>query len=177
MKTVFVAVNGFPRSGKDSFVDFCITHLENTGNYGTKYSTITTCMQMAEIAGWDGSKSSANRTMLSELKDWYTKHFDGTFNEMVEEIKGNLDLHDDGTSVIFAMIREPTEINKIITWCKDNSVPHHAVLVLSNRGEEHHGSHSDQNIPAYDYTDKIFNNEELHQLNVTAKTFVEGLVS
>lgn len=150
---LFVVVNGFPQSGKDTLADELNRLLQHDGYTGIKYSTITTCMSLATIAGWDGIKNEKTRVMLSELKDWYTKHFDGTFNEMVKMINCVPDHF--VFTVIFAMIREPEEIQKIQSYCNKNHVPFMSVLVKNN-GETHHGSHSDQRVDEYPYSHYVY---------------------
>lgn len=170
MNKILVVVNGYPKSGKDSFVDYCITHLQKKNMIGIKYSTISTCVELAKFVGWDGEKDDASRVMLSELKNWYTKHFDGTFNEMVRLMTDDNHKFD----IIFSMIREPEEIIKIDNWCTENNFLCITIL-MDGRGERHHLAHSDYLVENYHYDQVIVNDGSLESLERAAEKFVDDI--
>ena len=148
--TKFIIVNGFKQAGKDTVVDALIEHLMLDDQYSLKYSSVTTVKQVATMFGWDGEKTDKNRVMLSELKDFYTKYFDGTFKEMTEAIES--EKHD----YIFAMIREPEEIAKMTNWCLTNNIKCCKLLVTGSQervGSVENLSYSDRDVldVAYDY--------------------------
>ena len=77
-----VIVNGFPRSGKDTFVNFC---KEKLGAFGVSVSTVDFVKYLAAQSGWDGSKTPENRKFLSDLKDLLTEWNDVPWKK-VEEV-------------------------------------------------------------------------------------------
>lgn len=187
MRTGLIVVNGKPRSGKDEFASFCSKYLDERGQVGTVYSTITTCVEMATIAGYKTYYSDKEaitpeqRLMLSELKDWYTKHFDGTFNEMVFLLDVST-RRDDGFcsgerfSFIFAMVREPSEIQKIKDHCYDNNIFFSSVIGYSDRAQKEASCHSDKNVEEFDYDNKFVNDGTLDDLNNKAINLVDFLI-
>ena len=174
MKTIFVATNGYPRSGKDSFCQFCLECVKQKNDTGDIYSTITTCMKVAKIMGWGGDKDRISRAMLSELKDVYTKYFDGTFYEMVSLIQVSQELPIDKYNIIFAMIREPDEIRKIKAYCDNNNIFFQSLL-LTHRGERNHTSHSDKNVENFDYDTTLANGDSIKALEERAIEYVNSL--
>ncbi len=173
-KKIVVIMNGYPRVGKDTFVDYCVEHLENLELEATKFSTIRTPKHIATELGWDGHKNTASRVMLSELKDWYSKHFNGPFLEIVKRVLDN------GVySFLFVMIREPDEIQKVKNFCEMLPTKVRCLSVLvSNRELEIDDSlsHSDKNILNMTYDVEITNESTLENLEVDAKEFAKELV-
>ena len=153
MKPKVIIVNGYPRSGKDTFCMFgatrhnCVVH-----------STVDTVKEVARSMGWDGEKTPKNRKMLSDLKDFYTKHFDGPFTEMVNiidyEINYNLDptlMDDDLTNMIIFHIREPEEIKRVHRWCMSNNVICYSVCISRKETEGEQSNHADSLINSMIY--------------------------
>jgi hypothetical protein len=175
-KVSLIVVNGYPQSGKDMFVDFGIDELdENNSKYchAVKYSTITTCMQAAYTFGWNGVKNEKYRAMLSDLKDLYTKYFDGTYKEMVDWIYGyNLGTKN---TMLFAMIREPEEIRKIINYCSSHDIPNKTICIRSGRSEKNHSSHSDKFVNLYPYDIILDNDGTLVEWKEKSKTIIKKL--
>ena len=188
MRTIFVVVNGKPRAGKDEFCKQAVNYLKNMTQDGQIYSTITTCVQMAEIAGYktyyDESvpKTPDNRAMLSELKDWYTKWFDGTFFEMIRLIDHSIVKHSglpeaEKFNFIFAMIREPVEIEKIKNYCRANRIFFSSILGSGPRQEIGESCHSDRNVDNYTYEHYYKNDGTIDDLAEKAKVFVKSLIA
>lgn len=167
MKTL-VIVNGFPRSGKDTFIDFCINEINDFYDLEvTKHSTIDTVKCLAADMGWTGEKTPEMRRMLSELKDLYTKYFDGPLNEIKAELKYN--------DIVFTCMREPDEIVKTVSWCKENDVRCITLLVRAKGREEvDHTSHSDSKVLDYAYKYTIDNDGTLKELDYLAINFCES---
>jgi hypothetical protein len=167
---MIIITNGFPRSGKDTFMDFCIDWLkiENEVFTTVKHSSIDTVKNIATILGWNGVKGPVSRCMLSDLKDLYTKYFDGPLNE-IKEISNSVDF-------VFTAMREPEEILKLETWCRNRYEPCVTVLVQSDRGEKNHISHSDSKVLEFSYDKIIHNNDTLYELSEQARNFVQELI-
>jgi len=81
MKIVII-LNGYPRSGKDSFAKFIGQALLDKGVQTDIVSSVCNVKDAAKILGWDGEKTEVNRKALSDLKDLSTKYWEGPFNLM-----------------------------------------------------------------------------------------------
>lgn len=103
MKIIYI-VNGYPQSGKDTFVKYCKELI--IGNVHSK-SSIDRVKQIADICGWDGVKNDISRKMLSDMKSLLIKYFNMPFIELIKFV----DLMEDD-DVLFYMVREPDEIKK-----------------------------------------------------------------
>jgi len=152
-----IVLNGYPRSGKDTFVKIAKTKY-NCINH----STVDKVKEIATIMGWDGTKTSENRQMLSELKDFYTKWFNGSFVDIVNLIK--LEKTKISNKIIFIHVREPEEIQKIKIFCKnEENVTFSSIFVVRNKSEKNHVSHSDQLVIGFNYDFYISNNSTLEE--------------
>lgn len=150
-KTLII-VNGFPRAGKDTFMDYYGELWRQTGLSIMKHSTIDTCKALAVDMGWDGEKTPEMRNMLSELKDLYTKYFDGPLNEIKKLLK------EPWIDMLFVAMREPAEIKRTVEWAEANGIRCQTFLIRSNREERNHDSHSDQLVLDYPYSLYLGNN-------------------
>lgn len=149
---VLIIVNGFPRAGKDTFMDEYARLWRTADMITKKHSTVDTVKLLAGIMGWDGEKTPKSREMLSKLKDFYTEHFDGPLNE----IKGTL-LYTP-TNMLFTAMREPDEIERAVDWCYQAGIKCETYLIRGAREEREHGSHSDAEVLKYDYDLHFENN-------------------
>lgn len=171
-KKKIVIVNGFPRSGKDTFVDFC---LEQLGPYGIKVSTVDFVKNLATQCGWDGTKTLENRKFLSDLKDLLTEWGDVPYHKVMSVIEDHFfglwqfDLEDNG--VAFVMCREPKEIQKFVDR-------NEAITVLIRRDSVENletSNHADSEVLNYKYNVVFYNNYDLDHLKIAAKEFVDYL--
>ncbi len=153
MKTKIIVLNGYPRSGKDEFVKIASKKYKCFN-----YSSINKTKEIAVMMGWDGKKTHISRKMLSELKDLYTKWFNGPFKDFVYSIENELNHID----FVFVHVREPKEIDKIKRYCENNEISFNSILIKRNLSEKNHTSHSDQNINNYKYNIEVLNNGSLY---------------
>lgn len=144
-KTLII-VNGFPRAGKDTFMDHYGKLWQETGLNVVKHSTIDTCKRIAVDMGWNGEKTPEMRNMLSKLKDLYTKYFDGPLNEIKDIIQ------DKGVDMLFVAMREPEEIRRTVEWAGEKGIKCQTFLIRSDREERGHGTHSDKLVLEYPYS-------------------------
>lgn len=158
-----IIINGYPRSGKDTFIDYCSNELLVSNSF-VKHSTIDTIKEVAKSLGWNGEKTPEMRMFLSELKDLYTKYMDGPLNEIKEKTYE--------FEYVFTCMREPTEIEKTVAWCKENEVNCCTVLVRGSNEEIDHQSHSDAMVLKYDYDTIMLNYGSLNDLEEMAQHFM-----
>lgn len=165
-----VVVNGFPRCGKDTFVDFCLNCL---GEFGKKYSSVDFVKEIAKKCGWDGEKTPKNRKFLSDLKDLLTEWDDVPFKKVeqfINDFKFKLGQYGFGANygVVFVMCREPKEIQKLkeklgaITVC----------IRRTDAEEKNQSNHADSEVLDYSYDYYIWNDDSLEELNYEAKMFL-----
>ena len=64
-----ICINGYPQSGKDTFVNFCYSF----GSIIQSYSTVDFVKKIAKECGWNGVKDLKSRKFLSDLKDILTE--------------------------------------------------------------------------------------------------------
>jgi len=177
MKAIII-VNGYPRAGKDTFIDCCLSRFYQlpfgANVFIEKHSTVDTVKDIAKQMGWNGEKTPEMRNMLSELKDLYTKYFNGPLNE----IKNAMNY--DGLAidvVLFTCIREPEEIRKTVQWAEENGIKWFTVLVVNpNKEENYHMSHSDAQVLEFNYSHVIMNDGNLGELADKALTFSENVI-
>lgn len=167
-----VVVNGFPRSGKDTFVNLCKNEL---GAFGLSISTVDFVKYLAAQSGWDGSKTPENRKFLSDLKDLLTEWNDVPWKK-VEEVYDYIKTEcfqyglKDSDFFLFIHSREPEEIERF-------KEEYGAVTVLIDRREVEgdQSNHSDADVMNYTYDYIINNNGTLDELEMRALTFIESV--
>lgn len=180
MKPSVIVVNGFPEAGKDMFCSFA------TDYNSVVHSTVDLIKEIALTLGWDEEKTPENRNMLSSLKDWYDKWFDGTVKDIVALIEeldfDNQDMIDDKdyagiTENLFIHAREPADIKRVVEWCAENDVDCHTVFIDRpevSGGE--HGNHADSNVCNFEYSNYILNSGSIEDFKVKAKDFFDNVV-
>ena len=152
VEKTLIIVNGFPRAGKDTFMDEYARLWRGADMITKKHSTVDTVKFIAGIMGWDGEKTEIYREMLFKLKDIYTEYFDGPLNE----IKGIL-LYTP-TNMLFAAMREPHEIKRAVEWCSESGIKCETYLIRGSREDTTVRNHADTKVLEYDY-DLTFNND------------------
>ena len=163
-----LVINGFPGSGKDTFVSLCCKYA-NCANL----STVDPIKEAAKLLGWKGEKTPETRKFLSNLKDISDIYFDTSFNYIkttIEEL-GSLT---EKIDFIFIHCREPKQIARfkkelgaaaIYIDAEDRLKREGRATVLSN--------HADRNVRNFDYDITIYNNKSLIELEMSAKIFIE----
>lgn len=165
-----IIVNGAARSGKDTFVNFCLKELKGLGK---SVSTVDFVKEIAAMCGWDGTKTLKNREFLSNLKDLLTEWGDVPYKKIAKEINlfdytlNQYDI-DNGRGVVFVMCREPEEIQKFVdrlgakTLCVRREEAEKAIT----------SNHADANVLNYNYDFYINNNHSLEHLKIAAQHFL-----
>lgn len=167
-----IVVNGYPRSGKDTFVNFC---KEKLGAFGVSVSTVDFVKYLAAQSGWDGSKTPKNRKFLSDLKDLLTEWNDVPWKK-VEEVFESIKIEcfqyglRDNDFFLFIHSREPREIERF-------QKEYGALTVLIDREEVEgkQSNHSDAEVMNFNYDYIINNDGTLEELEMKAITFIESV--
>ena len=163
-----IIVNGYPRAGKDTFVNFII---ELVDCKVIEHSTIAFSKYIAELMGWNGIKSIHSREMLSDLKAFANKWFDKSFKDMTHLIEHN---YQKDVFVVFH-IREPKEIERISKWCKKRSINIKTVFINGDRSEINQTNDSDLNVDNYKYDIYINNNGTLKDYKNKIKICLDSI--
>ena len=164
----YFIINGRPRSGKDTFVNFCI---EELGAFGKLISTVDFVKKIATECGWDGTKDLKNRKFLSDLKDLLTNWADVPYTKTMQEIKlfyYDLEYYDvENSGVVFIMSREPEEISRF-----EKELGAKSILIRRNAVEfNKQSNHADSEVLNHKYHYIIDNNDTLEELKIKAKEF------
>ncbi|MFA7287348.1 MAG: hypothetical protein WC055_00565 [Melioribacteraceae bacterium] len=164
-KKNLIIINSYPRSGKDTFANFLIKHLDNYNICGALVSSVEVVKECATLMGWDGNKTEYNRDMLSSLKDWSSEWLDHPFKMMCD----NADSLKPEEAIIY-MIREPNEISRF-----KERYPETITIFIERDQHETANNHADQNVNDFNYDLRVENNRTLEQLEESAKQLVHNL--
>lgn len=168
----YFIINGRPRSGKDTFVNFC---LEELGAFGKLISTVDFVKEIAARCGWDKTKTPKNRKFLSDLKDLLTNWGDVPYKKTLQEIdifKFDLDYWDvSDKGVVFIMCREPKEIERFERELNAKSV----LIQRASVEFEQQSNHADSEVLNHKYDYIIENNGTVDELKEKAKEFLKKL--
>lgn len=165
-----ICVNGYARSGKDTF---CDAVFYNRGLV-YPYSTIDEIKRLALQFGWDGKKDAKGRKLLSDLKDCLTEYNNFPTKYIIEQIKVRLEiledkkLHDD--VVFLVQMREPEEIKQ---WKDDYGA--RALLITRPEMEKEWGNHADDNVLKADYDYILENTGDLKTWELKSIEFIDKI--
>lgn len=168
-------MNGFPKSGKDTFVNFC---LGNLNNFGRNISTVDFVKQVAEYCGWDRKKTFKNRKFLSDLKNLLTEWDDVPYKKVQREItafKFELESYgiDESRGCVFLMAREPEEIARY-----EKELGAKSILIRRKEVEGiEQSNEADKNVLLHNYDFVFFNDGSTEDLKQIAKDFCEKIES
>lgn len=165
-----VIINGYPQSGKDTFVRF----VNNTKVVVHNCHTSTPAKDAFITAGWDGRKTPEIRKALSDCMVLFEDLFGATSLHIDKQIQycRSLEIKNEGTLVVlFIHIREPENIAKYREILENG---HEVMTLLIDRETKEDPSNtSDENVEGYNYDYIIENNNSLEELQERAEAFVE----
>lgn len=165
-------VNGYPQSGKDTFVDLCIERISSI--YSIKLSTIDFIKEIAEQCGWNGEKNLKNRKFLSDLKDLLTDWGDVPYKQIeknIQHFEYPFKIYDMPTTncVIFIFCREPKEISKLVKRLNAKSI----FIDRFEAESKEQSNHADNEVKDYNYDIIINNNGNLQELKNEVDNFLK----
>ena len=169
-KQIFI-INGSGGVGKDEFVQTVKSQASKERIVVDNYSSVTKVKEIAEIIGWDGSKSEKDRKFLSDLKVLTTKYNDMPFKYMKKYVDIFMNLIKfDKARILFLHIREPEEIARAINEFKE----YNAKAILVKRDSVRHitSNMADENVYNYNYDIIINNNGTVEDLKEKARCFL-----
>ena len=157
-------INGRPRSGKDTFVEY-------VGEYAdtVNYSSIDCVKELAMRVGWDGGKEPKDRAFLSDMKHLLIEYNNFPTKKCVD--KAFNFLHSSNAKFLFLHVREPEEINKLKKEILKETDFVRTVLV-ERPGIDDVGNSSDDDVGNYKYDIYVYNDGTLSDFKKKAKDFV-----
>lgn len=173
MQIKVVCVNGFPASGKTTFVQMCIANSFTAAIHSI--STIDRAKEALRLLGWNGVKTDVTRELLHNLKEVSNKHFDGSKTYVDEAIRGLTHMMEHlhtGLGILFVDSREPEELALF------REVFDADVLLIRRPGERQDVKNAaDQGVLDYKgYTHVIWNEGSLDDLREHAREFVAAQI-
>lgn len=168
-----IIVNGFPQSGKDTFIQMCLDIL---GPYGEQISTVDAIKEFAKFAGWNGEKDLQSRKALSDIKDIMTEWLDLPYKEVKKAIR-SLELEADTYGLnyndffLFVHSREPDEIKRFV----DDFGAKTLLIVRPGMEKQELNNHADKDVLLLNYDYSILNNGSLEKLEESAKFFISRI--
>lgn len=164
-------INGYPESGKDTFVKY----VNDTKVHVFNCHTSTPAKRAFKEAGWDGSKTPAVRDALSACMELFedlfeasTKFIDANIKECLEEQKK---IGYDNNFVLFVHVREPKNIKKYLEKYEYYHI--HSLLINRTTDLKHIKNHSDTQVKDIKYDITIDNNGTLQELKEKAEAYAE----
>lgn len=164
-----ICVNGYARSGKDTFCNFAFYDC----GLVYPYSTIDEVKRIASQLGWDGEKDEKGRKFLSDLKDCLTAYNDFPTQNLLEALRKRMTVfkYDTAADVIFLVqMREPEEIKR---W--KNEFGARALLISRPGVATDWGNHADDNVLDADYDYYLINCEDLSEWEDKTVAFIEKI--
>ena len=168
---VHVIINGFPRSGKNTFVDFCKEYLKNENIETRDISSVDVVKKCALELGWDGEKDFKGRRFLSELKDLSSSNYDGPLKYMIKTGTPGFDY------VSFYHVREPQEIDRLKKELSDLNFLVYTLLIRRSEVEnEVQSNHADSEVLNYSYDYECYNNRDIEHFKKLAESFSNAMI-
>lgn len=172
-----IIVNGPPRAGKDTAIEFMTRAFKQRGYTVREFSSIDPVRNQMQFFGIDVTqKTPADRKLLATIGDALQEHSDYRTNQCIAEAKKFFDWvksHRDPImkGVMFIHIREPDLIKKLEL---DMTVPVTTVYVKGGLSESvEHNNPADANTEKMNYDIYIFNNGSLGGLFDQCESVVE----
>ena len=182
MTTTTIIVNGFARAGKDSFVAACKQHLHAQGRWPFEFSSITPVKDLIEEgAGIDlSAKTDADRKLLADVGAALQAHSNWRTTRCLGFIEGYMKWGKRLTRdvVMFLHIREPENIQKVITGVKDRNLGAIHTVLLRGPREVRVDNVADNAVLGMSYDDTLYNDSDLDALSVLAGNYLgrKGLI-
>lgn len=181
-KIKLIIINGYPRSGKDTFVGLIGEYMNENlpQSYIKSMSTVDVIKNIAEnYLGWDGDKTSYWREKLSNMKDFFDKEFDLSLLSIKSELDNLKSLSYYTPRVLSVMIREPEQITSVVDMIDSeysDSVECSVVFMNRDSCDKSQMNHADRNVENYLYDVHINNNGTLEDLKKKVEYFIKYIM-
>lgn len=167
-----IVINGYPQSGKSTFVEF----VKKWNKPTLELSMVDLTKKVAKTAGWNGEKEPADRRFLAHLKDlleeWHDRPYQYVYNQITGAAKHyKEDFVDDyfyNNFIIFVHAREAKDINRL----KEDFGAKTLLIKREEVDNNEQSNHADSAVGDYSYDYTITNNEGLEKLEDKARVFI-----
>jgi dephospho-CoA kinase len=161
-----IIVNGYPRSGKDTFINLCLES-EPTSQAFYSISSVDFIKQMLTSYGVNiDNKTEKDRKLISGIGNLLEEHSEIKTKKIKQRIFEHLkELSMFNSIHIFVQIRENNIINNIINWSSEyTNIQVIKLLITSNREQKITSNNSDKDIINYIPDLVIQNNGSIEDL-------------
>lgn len=175
VKLKVLIVNGATEAGKGTATRFIKECLKFDIVY---YSSIDYVKEVAESKFmWDGQKDVKGRNLLSSIKQLMISYGDIPTKKIIAKIEMCILLRSD---LIIVDIREPSEIDKLVNYCKENDLVCHTCRIKNNKAEQNTKNSGlsitgDLLYGRYPYDIYIYNNGTVKELEEQVKKVFTNL--
>jgi len=163
-----VIINGFPGSGKDTFVNMALLYWDQVYNIHTSDGVKGMLWEL----GWDGSKTPQTRKLLADMLGFAYAN-NAVFKFVAEEVKA-IHMHSSGKAIIFVHCREYANVQalKLMFNATTLFIDRNAAesVAYSNSSDLRAGEHKEK------YDTIVYNNGSLKILEYNALAYLTTLI-
>jgi hypothetical protein len=173
MKKKIVIINGYPGSGKDTFIDQCQLLTKNV----ERISIIDEVKRIARECGWYGLKRPKDRKFLCGLKDLLTEYNDLPIDAVVVAACDFVS-EENTHNVLFVTMRQPDDIEKfkcVVPEAITLFIERESAKLETQKLNPELKNDAGNGVEDYVYDYYISNNGTMDELKVSAETFLKNL--
>jgi hypothetical protein len=160
-----LVINGYPGSGKDEFVKFCMDNAR--GCVKQLWTSTPAKKAFIYMLGWDGKKTPEVRKGMAEVMEIANTLFDTSFKHIEKELE--LIAETAPNSLVFIHVREPQNIERYVKAFAAGSV------FIAREEHAEITNPSDANVEDYQYDYVVNNRGTLNDLRNRAYDFMDML--
>lgn len=165
-RVTVIVINGYPGSGKDSFVKAV---RRATANEVVNLHASDKAKAAFNIMGWDGVKTADVRNALASFIITCNALFDTAFKHLADTVKHLEDSpYSNVEAFVFVHEREPKNIARIL-----EAYPNAVAMIVKRPGINHATNENDAGVENFEYAICIENKGDLDELDQLARAFAE----
>jgi hypothetical protein len=173
---IIAIVNGYPRSGKDTFVDFAGERFTQFGWAAFSASSIDMVKEITAGLGVEEEpKTPEKRALWAEVKQALEKYDHLTSRAVISQIGHAMFQSAAPRRIGFIHVREPEAIEFMRSIAADFEFM--TVFVDRPAAERITSNTSDMKVEKFEYDHRIYNDKDLPALQAQAFRFVEAVIS
>jgi RNase adaptor protein for sRNA GlmZ degradation len=157
-----VVINGYPGSGKDTFVEFCEQEVRTFN-----LLTSTPVKEAFKTLGWNGQKTAETRKALADMMEISERVLDTSFKYIEKSLSEILSYRK--TGIVFIHSREPRNIIRYKEKFKA------VTLLIDRKVATKIDNEADANVYDFEYDYVIENNGTLEDFERKAKMFARKM--
>ena len=166
-----IIINGYPESGKDTFVDFCREECIKHGHYSFhELHTSDPVKDAFRVLGWNGgTKLPSTRKAMADMMEMSNSLYDTSFKYIQRSLiqLGAIDTE----FIVFVHCREAHNIARY------KSVFDATTLLVKIDRPHDLSNDSDRNVEKHIYDSVVFNKDGLKELREKAIKFISEAIT